>query len=96
MSAGAGTPCERDGCGHLVGHHEASGPCRVEACECHGFKLLSRAERAERNTTRCSGCGKRVRPGGPHGCALWRGMPDPGVPCPRKGMGPDRLESWKP
>ncbi len=91
------TACERDGCGHPLGRHMACGPCIIEGCDCTGFHLATAAERKAREVTRCSGCKRRVHAGGPHGSALaLHGTPLIGVPCPRKGMGPDRAESWKP
>ncbi len=88
--------CERDACGHALIHHEASGPCLMDGCECSGFKLLTRAEREARKSARCSGCGQRVKSGNPHGSARdIFGKRITGRPCPRKGLGPDRPEGWK-
>lgn len=91
------TACGRDNCGHAVAHHEVSGGCLVEGCGCSGFKVLTAAERKGREITRCSGCGQRVQASGPHGSALNDfGRRRVGVPCPRKGLGADREERWKP
>ncbi len=95
------TVCERENCGHPLGRHMAAGGCIIEGCDCSGFHMLSDAEnRAQAKAaklTRCSGCGRRVRSGGPHGSMLDAfGHRATGIPCPRKGMGPDRAESWMP
>ncbi len=89
------TACERNGCGHPLGRHMACGPCIIDGCNCSGFHMLSGAEKRTAAKaaaiTRCSRCARRVRPGGPHGRET-----NTDEMCPRKGMGPDRAESWKP